>query len=91
MKRKTISKKTREQAALICDVAASARHMNHDWFTVEIAAGLGIPRVGVASRLAANARSWVNAKIYRSGVWNWSSHVAAAEAAQLLRDGWSPR
>jgi hypothetical protein len=77
-----ISKRTREEAIRICDVAASTPG---DRRTYEhIARTLGHDALGKEYMLAVDAWSYV----YRRGV-DWTP-ATDAEAAALLREGWCP-
>lgn len=88
-----ISKKVREEAALICAIAASGGAPMASPFNglmsigySEIAAALGwCGRYGScpASRLAFDARS----AVYAASVWGTN---VDAEAESLLRTGWIP-
>lgn len=75
-----VTKKLREQAALLCQLAAS-----NDWGDV-LEAALGIDTNGTPAELLA-IDAWRHARdigplIYGSEPW--------AEAESLLRTGWSP-
>lgn len=79
---KRISKKTRDQAILICAIAASNPDLRSAYATIR--RQIGGRRVhGAAKELAIDA--W-------SAVWDLSEGLfyVDAEAAALLADGWSP-
>lgn len=80
-----ISKKVREDAALICAIAA-LRPVGSglDYFLPEIANDLGMGRRGAAARIACDAYSYV---VERTGEYFASS--APAEAESLIRTGWT--
>jgi hypothetical protein len=77
-----IGPRTRERAALICQVAAS----NQTWSYISAAAMLGIDPMDRAVDLAATA--FASARVY--GRLESGSVVVDAEAEALLRSGWSP-
>lgn len=74
----------REQAALICQVAASTPC----WSFGEVALSLGLPVYGAAAKLAYLAWGRVN-HATSDNMRPPESH-RDAEAESLLRDGWSP-
>ena len=93
-----ISKKTREQAALICAIAASNREGQHGEYapdTSDVCKRLDINANldrGPGS-LAYDARAYVVSKIDPHGRFSllWRTAQADAEAEALLRTGWSPK
>lgn len=80
---KRYSKRVREEAALICAIAASNRDMN-DWYG-GVADETGIQRQGEAFDLAIAA--WCHA-LPASGALGPGELDAEAEA--LIRTGWTP-
>lgn len=76
-----ISKKVREEAILICDVAASTYQGDID--TGSVAIDLGLDNTGRAMELARCAR-------LRTSRGHSYSASRSAEAAQRLREGWTP-
>ena len=88
MKPKRISRKTRQQAAWICDVAASGGVWTESWLTCVpyysvIAASIG--KVDAEATSLA-MRAWGFA--LKGGRW---TRAVDAEAAQLIREGWLPK
>ena len=73
-----IGKKTREHAALICDVVASG-----EWpaYTTDVAQELGVHLDADAIYLANSARMVA---------YDGTIRGTAANAAALIRDGWLP-
>lgn len=85
VKFKRISRKTREQAALICDVAASwPTGFACPWTVAE---AMGIDATHDAVSLAANADGAVWEANGEPDDVNYRADYA--EAAALIRDGWS--
>lgn len=84
---KRISKKVREEAALICDISAS--HASGDHWHSDIGAALGFDRE--AAILAADALMEVRhideMDDEPGRLW---PRYRDAEAARMLRTGWSP-
>lgn len=78
-----ISKKVREEAAVICAIAASNSDL-HDAYGV-VQRELGGRRHNSAERLAINAWS----KVF-SAAADVSAPLVDAEAEALLRTGWCP-
>lgn len=76
-----IPPRVREEAALICAIAASTPDL-HDAYRA-VCDALGIDRDGGSMSLALDA--WDAARPY-----SWSGGERDAEAEALLRTGWSP-
>ena len=94
MGKKKISKRVREQAAMICAVAASNRDGSYALDTSEICDQLGIDAnldLG-AGCLAYDARAYVVTEIDPCGRFSllWRTAETDAEAEALLRTGWTP-
>lgn len=88
---KRISKKVREDAALICAIAASAPP-GRDCYDYEIAIALGLWRGSLARTSKQPAMqlalaAWSNAYHYHGCSW---TQATDAEAEALLRTGWVP-
>ena len=80
-----ITKKVREEAALICAVSASTRVQSGTGFTYSvIASHLGLDDKSPAFMLAFKA--WLNARPIGC---DWTQETDA-EAEALLRTGWTP-
>ena len=82
VKPKRISRKTRQQAALICDVAASSDSFHgYGSITMAIDASPNALYLACAAYLYATSKARVDN----------GQNAHDAEAAQLIREGWSPR
>lgn len=84
-----ISKKTREEAALICAICASADPQQDEWGSTYQASCLtGLDRT--AQKLASDA--WLFVTNDAPHVEDYDARVREryAEAEALLRTGWSP-
>jgi len=85
--KKKIDKRTREEAALICAIAACELKAHNG----------GVAAWGVADRIGATRESLnlaLDAKVFaiagRIDDTEWNYEHACAEAEALLRTGWSP-
>lgn len=81
---KRISKKTREEAILLADVLASEQFDEPIHLVVD-ALGVGL----AAWTLYAKVANWIYDSVY-GGDWGHFGEWIDAEAAQLLREGWTP-
>lgn len=85
-----ISKRTREQAALICAIAASEPKASLGGETLfGVAERLDAPEQ--TTRLAHDAKTFAWNVLVRLGWHQWVYEAACAEAESLLRCGWSPQ
>lgn len=82
---KRISKKTRDEAILICAIAASSAGITpYTWITDSLRAS----DASYSLACAAVEKVHESKPRYKKGVAEWCEQDAEAEC--LLRDGWSP-